>query len=309
VTSVPRPLETPNVPRNEGVLACDVGNSRVKVGLFDRPMQFTHGDSPGAKDDDNGTLPNCRFSAVYSIADAVDWRVIRQWTEESSSIGNPPCFLAGANPQVMQRIEQEWIEQGGAPPFEIIHQVSGMLETAVVEPETVGIDRLLNALAANAVRPPGQACILVDSGTATTVDLVDGDGVFRGGAILPGFELAANSLHAYTALLPQISVNELAEDPRRAVGTSTRRAICSGLFWGHVGAVRELLARLNSELETFHADGEMPPPLVILTGGGAPLLAEQFPKALRKPHLSLQGLVIAACRSASKVGPSKSTGS
>ena len=87
----------------------------------------------------------------------------------------------------------------------------------------------------------GRPAIIVDSGTATTVDAVDADGVFLGGAILPGFGLLARSLQRYTALLPLITLEELGTGPPPAVGRDTTAAIKSGLFFGQLGAVRELV--------------------------------------------------------------------
>ena len=111
----------------------------------------------------------------------------------------------------------------------------------------------------------------------------------RGGRFLPGFELAARSLHEYTALLPLVLIEDLTGESRDPVGDDTIGAIRSGLFWGHVGAVRELLARF----ETTFAPAT---PLVLLTGGGAKLLAAEFPGALWEPHLSLQGLALVAVK-------------
>jgi type III pantothenate kinase len=146
----------------------------------------------------------------------------------------------------------------------------------------VGIDRLLNAVAANILRPEGRPAILVDTGTATTVDYITAQGAFAGGAILPGFELSARALHDYTALLPLVSIDELATGLHEPVGTNTRQALRSGLFWGQLGAVRELIGRLH--------DRSAAPPFLLLTGGGASLLAAHLPEARLEPHLALQGL-------------------
>src|SRR5207249_4465914 len=75
------------------------------------------------------------------------------------------------------------------------------IEVAVAQPERVGLDRLFNAVAVNARRAPEAAAVVVDAGSAVTVDWVDARGVFRGGAIFPGFRLMAEALHRYTALL------------------------------------------------------------------------------------------------------------
>jgi type III pantothenate kinase len=256
------------------ILACDVGNSRVKFGLF-----AVAGVARPA-------LPVCLHSAAFSLADRVDWDRISGWLADDGE----SSFLAGSNPVAIERIQREWAEWVRRPPFEQVNEMCRLLESAVDAPRRVGVDRLLNAVAANVLRGPRQPAVIVDSGTATTIDFVDGRGVFRGGAILPGFELAAKSLHEYTALLPLVTVDELATEPRVPLGANTHAAICSGLYWGQVGAVRELAARLS---EPRQANSPGDPPLILLSGGGAELLAEQFPAARWEPHLSLQGLVLA----------------
>jgi type III pantothenate kinase len=137
------------------------------------------------------------------------------------------------------------------------------------------------------VRPTGEPVIIVDSGTATTVDLVGADGVFAGGAILAGFELSALALHRYTALLPLVPPSDLKGTDPAPVGKNTRDAIRSGLFWGHIGAVKELVARLGQSQATV--------PQVILTGGAAALLAPHLPGRVRsESNLPLKGLAIVA---------------
>src|SRR6185312_8188631 len=102
------------------------------------------------------------------------------------------------------------------------------LRVLVQQLDHVGIDRLLDAVAANSRRPAGVPAIIIDAGSAVTVDLVDEAGAFTGGAILPGLRLMAKALHDYTALLP------LVDPPTQAPplpGTATIPAIESGIFW------------------------------------------------------------------------------
>jgi type III pantothenate kinase len=125
--------------------------------------------------------------------------------------------------------------------------------------------------------------VIIDSGTATTVDVVSTQGAFEGGAILPGFQLCSRALHQYTALLPRIANDELTGPPP-PLGKNTRDAIRSGLFWGQLGAVKELVRHLRQQLPDE--------PMIVVTGGAGRLLAPQFPKALHEPYLALQGLAI-----------------
>ena len=112
----------------------------------------------------------------------------------------------------------------------------------------------------NRLRTPGHPAIVVDLGTACTVDFVSADGAFEGGAILPGTTLSAAALHTGTATLPQLTTENIDASPT-VVGKSTQAAIASGIYWGLVGAVRELIARISDEsTET---------PQLFITGGEA----------------------------------------
>lgn len=134
------------------------------------------------------------------------------------------------------------------------------LEINVESPERVGMDRLIAAVAANQRRERDRPAIIVDAGTAITVDLVDAKGVFQGGVILPSFRLSARALAEGTDLLPNVDATFRAEAPQ-VIGKSTTEAIRSGLFWGGVGAIRELVARTTAELQTS--------PQIFVTGGDA----------------------------------------
>lgn len=269
-------------------LACDVGNSRVKFGLFRSPAGgSTVADSIG------GFVPVCVRSAVFRRDEPVDWSLLSDWVR-SAGVGSIHAVVAGTNPRRAAEICETWDDELVDVPVRYIQRLTGdEIPVLVDEPQRVGIDRVLNAIAADALRPPDCGVIVVDSGTATTVDVVDVDGAFRGGAILPGFELAAWSLHDYTALLPNITIEQLAVESHAPLGANTRAAIRSGLFWGQVGAVNEIVRRLQDGVAGRSLFGRRPPQL-LLTGGGADLLAPHFPTARREPYLSMQGLVLAA---------------
>ena len=131
------------------------------------------------------------------------------------------------------------------------------------DPREVGADRVVNAVAAaRRYQPP---LIIVDFGTATTFDVVDDEGAYCGGAIAPGINLSLEALHRAAAKLPRIAV----EPPENVIGTSTIRAMQSGVFWGYVGLIEGLVGRIQAEY------GE--PMTVIATGGLAPLFANRCP--------------------------------
>jgi type III pantothenate kinase len=134
------------------------------------------------------------------------------------------------------------------------------LAIALPNPAEVGADRLVNAVAAHA-RWPG-SLIIVDFGTATTFDVVSADGAYQGGAIAPGINLSMEALYQAAAKLPRIAVEPPA-DGAGAIGKGTVHAMQSGLFWGYVGLIEGLVARLSAEM-----GGDV---TVVATGGLATL--------------------------------------
>ncbi len=135
-------------------------------------------------------------------------------------------------------------------------------EIKIDNPREVGADRVVNVIAAHALfQGPS---IVIDFGTATTFDVVDGNGAYCGGVIAPGINLSMEALHMATALLPRIPV----QHPGNAtvVGTSTVAAMTSGVFWGYVGLIEGLVARIKAERGV--------PLRVLATGGLAPLFAK-----------------------------------
>lgn len=262
-------------------LAIDVGNSRIKfVSLLAEP-------SAG----DSKQLPLVVHSVSTLIDGPLPWEQIKGWFGDQQ---NEACqtVVAGSNPRGIERVVKDWPQDMLQPPVEVLNTADFPLEICVDEPRKVGIDRLLNAVAANTLREPEQAAIIIDTGTATTVDVVNPNGSFAGGAILPGFELSAKALHDYTALLPLIPVEDLRQTEPVVLGKNTTDAIRSGLFWGQLGAVRELVCQQRNQ---SLSNAEQIPPLVLLTGGGSALLAPHLEGFVRfEPLLSLQGLAVVA---------------
>lgn len=145
-------------------------------------------------------------------------------------------------------------------------------------PELVGDDRLLNAIAVRELY--GQApAIVVDFGTATTFDVIDTEGAFIGGVIAPGLNLAMEALRNAAAKLPRIDLTK----PQAAIGTNTVEAMQSGAYWGYIGLVEGILGRVAAELPSK--------PLVLATGGLATILSPDLPTIDKvEPELTLFGL-------------------
>jgi type III pantothenate kinase len=135
-------------------------------------------------------------------------------------------------------------------------------EVKIDNPREVGADRVVNVIAAHEIfKGPS---IVVDFGTATTFDVVDGAGAYCGGVIAPGINLSMEALHMATALLPRLPVRHPGDAP--VVGTNTVAAMTSGVFWGYIGLIEGLVARIKAERAEKMR--------VIATGGLAPLFAE-----------------------------------
>jgi type III pantothenate kinase len=257
--------------RENLVIAVDAGNSRIKFGVFER-----------GQNSEGQALPACLASSAVAAAEQIDWASVTAHLEEWVS-HITLAVIAGANPAGVERLLSSW-----PAAFEIVPRVMKRaaelpLHVSVESPDKVGIDRLLDAVAANVLRPQGEAVVIVDAGTATTVDLVSAEGAFEGGSILPGIELGARALHQYTALLPLIDVPALLAGSVPPLGRNTREAIGSGLWFGQIGAIRELIFWLAQSTARL--------PQILVTGGNGRWLAP----ALRldadfEPDLALRGL-------------------
>lgn len=127
-------------------------------------------------------------------------------------------------------------------------------------PQEAGADRVVNARAA--LTTYGPDLVILDFGTGTTFDVVDGDGAYIGGVIAPGVNLSLAALHQAAAKLPRIAV----ERPGRVIGNDTVSAMQSGIYWGYVGLIEGLCKRIGEERDT--------PMTVIATGGLSPLFAK-----------------------------------
>ena len=153
----------------------------------------------------------------------------------------------------------------------------------VDRPQSVGADRLVNAVAAHA-RYKGPL-IVVDFGTATTFDVVGANGDYEGGIIAPGVNLSVEALHQAAAMLPRVAV----ERTDKVIGKDTVPAMQSGIYWGYVSLVEGLVARITSEYGK--------PMTVVATGGLAPLFQRQI-SAIEQvdPDLTISGLTLIHAR-------------
>lgn len=219
-------------------LAVDIGNTNIKLGLWDRTGWSVMQRVPAAPTPDftamlAGFAGQAQAAAVTSVVPALAAQIIPALR----------CVL---------RID----------PLLITPQLKTGVRIALDQPQQVGTDRLLNAAAAYEL--VGGPVIVVDWGTATKFDVVEAGGVYRGGAIAPGIGITREALRTEVALLHDVQV-EVAPPPT-PIGTNTAAAIQAGLFWGHVALAERLVARLKAALPA----GSM---TVIATGGDAPHIA------------------------------------
>ncbi len=151
------------------------------------------------------------------------------------------------------------------------------LRIDVDRPSEVGADRLANAVAAHGQYQSD--AIVLDFGTATTFDIISGDGRYKGGLIAPGINLSLDALHRAAAKLPEIAIKQ----PEKVIATSTIPAMQSGIYWGYSGLIEGIVTRVKQEYGK--------PMTVIATGGLAGLFAKATPVIdHHEPDLTIRGL-------------------
>lgn len=240
-------------------LAMDVGNTHLHVGTFLRNR--------------------LEATAIAECGDREQVRKALETAVEALATSEAPCVVIGSvNPDAAQyvlKVIQEldlpvyWADKDAPIP------VGRQLDPEAI----VGDDRLLNAAAAFDVLK--QACVVIDAGTAVTVDYVDGAGTFHGGAIAPGAQMMLDALHEGTAQLPKVAFAA----PQEAIGHSTVEAMRTAVYYGLRGMVRELVERYAEVSGAY--------PMVIATGGDAERLFKNFELVERiVPELTLMGLAV-----------------
>lgn len=242
------------------LLAVSVGNTRTRLGAF------VEGELVEC-----ATLENSRQP---ELGQAMDHAFTPLREREDAQV-----VMASVNAEVAERVESQLATHLQRS----VHRVERDLNIPIgrqLDPEAiVGEDRLLNAAAAYDVLK--QACVVVDAGTALTIDFIDGAGTFHGGAIAPGAQLMLDSLAGRTAHLPEVEFDR----PREVIGHNTVDAMRCGVFYGLRGAVRELVDRYAEIAGSY--------PAVIVTGGDSNLLFRDDKLVDRiVPDLTLRGIAV-----------------
>jgi type III pantothenate kinase len=242
------------------LLLCDVGNTTTVVGLWDGD-RIVH--RWRISTDRERTADECRL-------------LLRSMLAEFSG-----TVTGGALSSVVPTRTESWKEAMSAlitgPLVVVGPRVKTGIALQVDNPREVGADRVANAIGAR--RLFGAPVVVVDFGTATTVDLVGADGAYQGGAIAPGLEVSADALVTHTAALRRVELSP----PRSPVGRSTVEAIQSGLIYGYAGLVDGLVTRIAGSVT-----GPCP---VVATGGLAETVVRHTSTVTNiEPDLTLIGL-------------------
>jgi type III pantothenate kinase len=245
------------------LLAIDIGNTKIAFGFFENEkLQNTLQIATSIH-----RLPDEYASLLLNLLP--HHGIAREDIKEAIMCSVVPPLVA-----VFQELCRRYL---GIPLLVIEPGVRTGVRIHLDNPREIGGDRIVNAAAA--YRLYGGPAIVIDTGTATTFDVISEEGDYLGGAIAPGMEIGSETLYTRTARLPRIELSR----PKNAIGKNTISAMQSGIIFGYVGLIEGMIARLRQELE-----GNVK---IIATGGYAEIIARET-KVIEvvNPHLTLLGL-------------------
>lgn len=242
------------------LIAVSVGNTRTQIGRF----SDLRGDIDASE-----SVPNSETEVVLE-------RIAHHLKEVEGS--DAAVVMASVNRSVSDPLRARAEGKLDIEISVIGEDIMPAIATRLDPDAATGVDRLLCASAAFSRLK--QACVIIDAGTAVTVDFVDGEGTFHGGAIAPGAAMQLRALHEHTDALPDIAFEPPPEEP---FGRNTREAMLHGVFHGIRGLAQRLIER--------YADAQGAFPMVIVTGGDAQRIFEheQFVDRI-VPELLLLGI-------------------
>lgn len=250
------------------ILAFDVGNSETTIGLCDgRKVR-----ERWRVTTDGSRTPDEVYLLLVALLDSAN---VKRATVNGSAIGSVVPSVTAPLAEACQRLT-------GVPSVIVDSRSKLPITLDVDEPLTVGADRIINTLAASRLHK--RDCIVVDLGTATTFDCITAEGVFLGGVIAPGVQMAAESLFRRTAKLAATEI----VPPKSVIGKRTDECIRAGVVLGSAEAIDGLVRRIKAVWPRKKV------PLVIATGGLAHTfqdLCKEFDRV--EPNLTLQGLQLA----------------
>jgi type III pantothenate kinase len=241
-------------------LVADLGNSRLKWGRLDETGQLAE-------------------SIALPLDDSSAWTAVWEtWARRDA--GGSRWAISSVNPPLAKRLDQFLDALGDASVTWFRSAADVGVPNELAQPETAGADRAFAVAAALGLAPAGRAGLVVSCGTAITVERISKEGVWQGGAIAAGLGMTARALQQQTAQLPLVEVHRVPP----WWGRSTRPALEAGVFWGTVGAVRELINRQTADLGADR--------WLIWTGGDSEALAREVAgsQARIEPDLVLIGV-------------------
>ncbi|OQB47156.1 MAG: Type III pantothenate kinase [Firmicutes bacterium ADurb.Bin153] len=249
------------------LLAVDIGNTNIVVGLFDKDKLVTSFRIASERD---------RTADEYGILMAHFLEIRKLSKEEIDG-----AIISSVVPPLNEAIERAVVQYCGVEdPLQVGPGVKTGLAIKIENPKEVGADRVCDAVAVTEIY--GAPAIVVDFGTATTFSAVDSEGSFIGGAIAPGVMTASDALFSKASKLPRVDIAK----PKTVIGKSTVTAMQSGIFFGALGMVEEIVGRMKAEIGGNKTK-------VIATGGLAPLIASQTDTIdTVDPDITLKGLRI-----------------
>ncbi len=188
------------------------------------------------------------------------------------------CIISSVVPQSIFNLRNLSRRYLNVEPLIIGENVDLGMPVRIPKPSEAGADRLVNAIGAHLAYPGD--LIIVDSGTATTFDVVAADGAFEGGVIAPGVNLSLQALHEAAAMLPRIAIQR----PDKVIGKDTVSNMQSGVFWGYVALIEGLVARIKAEWAR---------PMTVIGTGGVASLFEGATDSIDRfdPDLTIRGLL------------------
>ncbi len=247
------------------LLVIDVGNTNTVLGVYDREVLVDHwriATEKGKTSDEWGMM----FRDLFQF----DQINIRDFEGLIISSVVPPVL------DMLQGMAEKYFH---VKPLIVGPDIDTGIVIAYENPAEVGADRIVNAVAA--YHRYKKSLIVVDFGTATTFDYVSARGEYMGGAIAPGIGISAEALFQRTSKLPRVEIIK----PKQVIGKDTVHSMQSGIFFGYVGLVDEIVRRMKKEVRSN--------PKVIATGGLAGLIADESETIEEvNEFLTLEGLRI-----------------
>lgn len=189
-------------------------------------------------------------------------------------------IMGSVVPDITQELKVALTDFFKIKPFVIAEDIKVNFPTELEVPSEIGTDRIVNALCA--WRLYKKPSVIIDFGTATTFDVVGHKGIYLGGVIAPGVNLSINTLHSAAARLPRIAITK----QTKAIGKNTVSAMSSGIYWGYIGLIKNIIKKIEGELNYKM--------LVLATGGLSDLFIDEVSKnIIVNKDLTLRGLYIA----------------